>query len=90
MNLSESSDFRATSLETLRNMVAAGAGITLMPKLSSEGCDLATYIPFNHPKPTRSIGLVYRSSTTKQMLLHATANHIKMVMKKKKSVTVLE
>ena len=35
INLHEAKNFRATSLETLRHMVAAGAGITLMPKLSS-------------------------------------------------------
>ncbi|WP_241650584.1 LysR substrate-binding domain-containing protein, partial [Rosenbergiella collisarenosi] len=30
----EDTHFRATSLETLRNMVAAGSGVTLMPALS--------------------------------------------------------
>ena len=30
----EDTHFRATSLETLRNMVAAGSGITLLPDLS--------------------------------------------------------
>ena len=40
----EKSEFRATSLETLRQMVAAGAGITLMPKL-------ATLPPIAQPRP---------------------------------------
>ncbi|WP_241630925.1 LysR substrate-binding domain-containing protein, partial [Rosenbergiella nectarea] len=30
----EDTHFRATSLETLRNMVAAGSGVTLMPALA--------------------------------------------------------
>src|SRR5579863_331496 len=30
-------DFRATSLETLRHMVATGAGVTLLPQLASRG-----------------------------------------------------
>ena len=33
----EKQDFRATSLETLRQMVAAGAGITLLPELAGRG-----------------------------------------------------
>ena len=31
----EKQDFRATSLETLRQMVASGGGITLLPALAS-------------------------------------------------------
>jgi LysR family hydrogen peroxide-inducible transcriptional activator len=34
---SEEQDFRATSLETPRQMVAAGLGITLLPRLAAEG-----------------------------------------------------
>ena len=33
----EKQDFRATSIETLRQMVAAGVGITLLPMLASRG-----------------------------------------------------
>src|SRR5262249_49558002 len=33
----EKQDFRATSLETLRQMVAAGVGITLLPELAGRG-----------------------------------------------------
>ena len=33
----EKQDFRATSIETLRQMVAAGAGVTLLPALASRG-----------------------------------------------------
>ena len=32
----EDQDYRATSLETLRQMVAAGHGVTLMPQLAAE------------------------------------------------------
>jgi LysR family hydrogen peroxide-inducible transcriptional activator len=34
ISIHERQDFRATSLETLRQMVAAGAGVTLMPELA--------------------------------------------------------
>ena len=59
----EDSHFRATSLETLRNMVAAGAGITLLPQLAvpNDRCrDGVCYVPCCDPVPTRKIGLVYR------------------------------
>jgi LysR family hydrogen peroxide-inducible transcriptional activator len=87
-NAPETQNFRATSLEALRHMVASGAGISLMPKLSSEGCDLATFIPFNEPKPLRSIGLVWRTATSKSVLLKEVEKEIKMLMAKKKLVKV--
>ncbi|MGD8172455.1 DNA-binding transcriptional regulator OxyR [Vibrio sp. TRT 21S02] len=55
--------FKATSLETLRNMVAAGAGITLLPELSlpkEKQKDGVCYIRAVNPEPSRSIVLVYR------------------------------
>ncbi len=55
--------FRATSLETLRNMVAAGAGMTLIPKLAvpqERIRDGVCYMPCYDPEPTRTLGLIYR------------------------------
>lgn len=66
---SESKSFRATSLETLRYMVAAGVGITLMPKLSCRSDDGVAYLPFAAPAPKRTIGLIWRTSTAKKILL---------------------
>ncbi|TDQ57585.1 LysR family hydrogen peroxide-inducible transcriptional activator [Mesocricetibacter intestinalis] len=60
---SENPHFQATSLETLRNMVAANAGLTLMPQLAvlNEGSRGGVkYIPCIHPVPQRTIALVYR------------------------------
>lgn len=59
----EDTHFRATSLETLRNMVAAGSGITLLPELSvppERERDGVCYIPCYKPEPKRTIALVYR------------------------------
>ncbi|OOF47411.1 DNA-binding transcriptional regulator OxyR [Rodentibacter trehalosifermentans] len=59
----ENSHFQATSLETLRNMVAANAGMTFMPELAvrNEGARQGVkYIPCHSPEPARSIALVYR------------------------------
>lgn len=55
--------FKATSLETLRNMVAAGAGITLLPELSvpkEKEKDGVCYVPATNPQPSRRIVLAYR------------------------------
>lgn len=59
----ENSHFQATSLETLRNMVAANAGMTLMPELAvmNEGARTGVkYIPCHSPEPIRTISLIYR------------------------------
>ncbi|MDE9504678.1 LysR substrate-binding domain-containing protein, partial [Xenorhabdus bovienii] len=59
----EDTHFRATSLETLRNMVAAGSGITLLPALAvpKEGKrDGICYLECKEPEPQRSVILVYR------------------------------
>jgi LysR family hydrogen peroxide-inducible transcriptional activator len=82
--VSKNQRFRVSSLEALRHMISSGAGISLMPKLSSLGCDLATFIPFASPKPTRSINLIYRTTTTKLLLLIKIENEIKSIVKSKK------
>ncbi len=59
----EDTHFRATSTETLRNMVAAGSGITLLPALavpSERKRDGVVYLPCIKPEPRRTIGPVYR------------------------------
>ncbi|RAW91473.1 DNA-binding transcriptional regulator OxyR [Photorhabdus laumondii] len=59
----EDTHFRATSLETLRNMVAAGSGITLLPDLAvpqEKKRDGVCYLECNSPEPKRSVVLIYR------------------------------
>lgn len=85
MNASETQNFRATSLETLRHMVAAGNGITLMPKLAQQLHDNISYIPFCSPKPMRSIGLYSRFSTAKKVLLEDIAAEVKQIITHKKT-----
>jgi len=64
----EDKRFQATSLETLRYMVASGIGITLLPKLSvidqRESNDIV-YIPFQQPQPSRRIVLLIRQNYTR-------------------------
>ena len=60
----EMESFRATSLETLRQMVSIGSGITLMPRIAVQNNDTyIRYIPFNKPKPSRTINMFWRKST---------------------------
>jgi LysR family hydrogen peroxide-inducible transcriptional activator len=47
------------SLETLRNMVAAGVGVTLLPKLAAESRRDVEIVSLT-PEPSRRIGLVWR------------------------------
>ncbi len=56
-------EFRATSVSTLAQMVADGAGITLLPRMavSTETKRAALSVrPFAPPAPKRTIGLVWR------------------------------
>lgn len=84
MNASETQSFRATSLETLRHMVAAGNGVTLIPKLAQQLNDSVSYIPFSSPKPMRSIGLYWRFSAAKKALLEDMASQIKQIINRQK------
>ena len=62
----EAKNFRATSLETLRHMVAAGNAVTLMPELAiRENDPLVRYIPFKTPVPSRTIGLFWRKTSAR-------------------------
>jgi LysR family hydrogen peroxide-inducible transcriptional activator len=63
----ERSGFRATSLETLRQMVASGTGVTLLPRLATSSPVPAStgiaLIPFEPPVPKRTIAMYWRSSS---------------------------
>ncbi len=64
----EKEDFRATSLETLRQMVIAGVGITLMPRISKQKEDKISYIEIINA-PRRTIGLCWRKGYVKKGLI---------------------
>ena len=76
----EEQDFRATSLETLRQMVAAGLGITLLPRLAAEGPFASArglvVRPFAPPQPTRLIGAAWRRSTSRSEAIAAVCDVI--------------
>ena len=65
----ENTGFRATSLETLRYMVKAQSGITLMPTMAIRREPAIGYIPFENPRPQRTIALFRRKSSPRERLL---------------------
>ena len=86
---SEMKGFQATSLETLRHMVASNAGITLLPRLACKTNDGVCYLSFTTPKPSRIIGLSWRKSCTKKILLGEIAVQIKKIIAKKTAIKVI-
>lgn len=68
--IAEEEDFRATGLETLRQMVKAGSGITFMPAIAVQQGEAGIhYVPFSRPAPVRNIGLVWRKTTARQQVI---------------------
>jgi LysR family hydrogen peroxide-inducible transcriptional activator len=71
----DSQDFRATSLETLRQMVATGAGVTLLPELAGRGAYRnargVVLRPFARPAPVRHVGAVWRATTARRAAIDA-------------------
>ena len=71
----EPQDFRATSLETLRQMVATGAGVTLLPELAVRGAYRSArgvaLRPFARPAPVRHVGAVWRKTSARRAAIDA-------------------
>lgn len=80
----ENDDYRATSLETLRQMVAAGLGITLLPELATRGPFGTGHglvvKPFARPVPNRSVGAVWRKSSSRAAAIAAVCDGIRSTM----------
>ena len=88
IGLHENDDYRATSLETLRQMVAAGHGITLLPELAAEtshGDQRSLAVrPFTKPAPKRTVGAVWRKSSTRVAAIEALCEIITQTMHRKR------
>jgi LysR family transcriptional regulator, hydrogen peroxide-inducible genes activator len=86
VDVREAEDFRATSLETLRQMVVAGLGITLLPELAVEspfGSQRGLTIrQFAKPAPSRTVGAVWRKSSTRAAAIGALCAVVDSVMSK--------
>ena len=70
--------FEGSSLETIKYMVAAGMGVTVVPQLSvpAEPERHITYIRFADPVPTRRIVLAWRRSYTRYEAIAEVRNAI--------------
>ena len=80
----EAEDFRATSLETLRQMVAAGHGVTLLPELATRGpfANARNLVirPFAKPVPFRTLGGVWRRSSTRNVAIDSVCDTLSAVL----------
>ena len=70
--------FEGSSLETIKHMVAAGMGVTVVPQLSvpAEPQPHVKYIPFADPVPTRRVVLVWRRTFTRYEAIAALRNAV--------------
>jgi LysR family hydrogen peroxide-inducible transcriptional activator len=69
-----------SSIETIRQMVAAGSGVTILPNSSAMDNDevnsLLEYRPFSRPAPKREVALAYRESYPRKKLINLIINVI--------------
>jgi LysR family hydrogen peroxide-inducible transcriptional activator len=74
-------DFRATSLETLRQMVASGAGVTLLPALAVDPPGTATdglvVRRFAGEPPVRELAIYRRRGCAREPVINALADLIR-------------
>jgi LysR family transcriptional regulator, hydrogen peroxide-inducible genes activator len=81
--------FEGSSLETIKHMVAAGMGVTLVPRLSvpaeafeprprrrKKDESFVKYIPFDRDEPSRRVVLAWRRSFTRYEAIAALRNSI--------------
>ena len=70
---------QGTSLETIRNMVASGLGITVLPASANSARyrnKLLKVIPFTNPAPSRRIALAWRKSFARGQAIEVLAQAI--------------
>jgi LysR family hydrogen peroxide-inducible transcriptional activator len=77
----EKEGFRATSLETLRQMVAAGVGMTLLPMLAVKPpvpvSGNIRLLAFRDPPPSRRLGMFWRRSSAMAPFLRQLASQLR-------------
>ena len=81
----EDTRFKATSLETLRYMVATGSGVTLLPKLSivnQPESPLITYTEFTEPQPIREVVAVIRTNYPRMEVVRKLVSAIRQTVEK--------
>ncbi|MBV2179731.1 MAG: LysR family transcriptional regulator [Castellaniella sp.] len=90
--------FEGSSLETIRHMVAAGIGITVMPAsaIGMQGAEskLLRFVPFEPPVPDRRVVLVWRKSFPRLAAIEALiqavrACHIPGVTMQEEAISIM-
>lgn len=80
-------DVQAAGLETLRQMVMAGAGIALVPELATVepfgAGELAVYRRFEQPEPTRALVLAWRRTFPRGDALQELGRELRGVLSSK-------
>ena len=65
---------RTNSLETVRNMVASGLGVSVLPRdalTPKYHSSLVVPVPFTRPAPSRRVALAYRKSFPRPQAIEA-------------------
>ncbi len=74
LNRGESTVTRANSLETVRNMVASGLGVSVLPRdamTPKYHSQLVVPVPFARPTPARRVALAWRKSFPRPQAIQA-------------------
>lgn len=78
--------FRGSSLETLRQMIGAGNGATLMPLLAARApisqAASIRYLPFCEPRPHRRLALAWRKGSPREKFFLAWSEELKKSLAK--------
>lgn len=82
IDMRDSSGFHATSLETLRQMVAANGGVTLLPALAINKDPSIVIKPINKQKAFRTIGILWRKQSVREKCCIEIAKLVTDLMKK--------
>jgi len=79
LNRAGAETLQGNSLETIRNMVASGLGITVLPASANSAkyrSQLTLEIPFASPAPARRIALAWRKSFARKQVIDVLAQAI--------------
>lgn len=77
----DGADFRATSLETLKHMVASGLGVTLLPVHAVDENASYAVRRFSSPAPVREIGLAWRRTSVRKVEMDILCKELEGILK---------
>jgi LysR family hydrogen peroxide-inducible transcriptional activator len=89
LNRSDAPITRTNSLETIRNMVASGLGVSVLPRdalTPKYHSRLVVAVPFTRPVPTRRIAMAYRKSFPRPAAIAAIRDAVQECRREKADV----